>query len=62
MGIRESHEHLAPVFEMNMILVAEVLDAAYATDNSATVCCLYPQMLGADADGVGSGGHRRLRE
>src|SRR5580704_2894662 len=58
MRIGQRYQHLAAIFEVHMILVAKVLDPMHAADDAASVGRGDPQVLGADADGVGAGGHR----
>ena len=62
MRVGKRHQHLAPVFKVNMILVAEVLDPMDPADNPAAVCRRDPKMFGADANGAGAGRHRRPPE
>ena len=54
MWIGKGHQHPTSVFEVNMIPVAEVLDAVHPADQTAAVCLCYPQVLGPDADRFGS--------
>ena len=56
MRIGQRYQHLAAIFQVHMILVAEMLDAMHAADDAASVGRGDPQVLGADADGVGAGG------
>ena len=60
MRIGERDQHFAPIFEMHVILVAEVLDAVHPADDAAAVRLRNLQVLGADADRVGAGRHRGL--
>ncbi len=58
MRIGKGHQRLAPVFEVDVIAIAEVLDAVHAANQTAAICFGYPQMLGADTDRFGPGWHR----
>ena len=60
MRIGKCHQHLAPVFKVNMILVAEMLDPMHPADNPAAVCRSDLKVLGADANRVGADRHRGL--
>jgi hypothetical protein len=58
--VRKSDQHLAATFEVNVILVAEMFDPAYPADHRSAVRLGNLQMLGADADRLGSRRHRHL--
>ena len=50
MRVGKRHQHLASIFEVHMILIAEVFDAMDAADDAAAICRRDLQVLGADAD------------
>ena len=60
MRIGQRHERLAPILEVDVVLIAEVFDAMDAADDAAAVSRLDQQVLGADADGLGPGRRREL--
>jgi len=60
MRVGKRHQHLASIFEVHMILIAEVFDATHAADDAAAVGRRDLQVLGSDADRVGAGRHHNL--
>ena len=55
MRIGKRHQHPASIFEMNVILVAEVLDAMNAADDLSPIRLSDLKMFGTDTDGFGPG-------
>jgi hypothetical protein len=57
MGIRQRHQCLALVVQVNVILLAKVLDAVDAADHPPTIARGDLEMLGADPDSLRSMRH-----
>jgi hypothetical protein len=60
MRVGKRHQGLTSIFEIDMILIAEVLDAVHETDDGAAVPRFDLQVLGSDSDGLSPRRHRDL--
>ena len=52
MRVGKRNQGLAPIFEIDVILIAEVLDAVHAADDAASVPRLDLQVFSADSNGL----------
>ena len=54
MRIRQSHKRLSLIFDMHVVLVAEVLDPMHPPDEARAVRLADGEMLRPDADRLGA--------
>lgn len=58
--IRKRHQGLTLIVKVNVVLLAEVLDAVHAANHPPTIARSNLEMLGADADRLRSWWHRHV--
>ena len=62
MRIGQRHEHVVAIFQVNVILIAEMFDAVDAPRKLSATGLGDLQVFGADAERFGAGGHGGMRE